>query len=185
MKPLRRVPWGPAALLWAAVAMSAPLQADQAKALASRWCAYGRRILGRDAPGAEKAFAKATQLDPGNAAAWEGLVEAYQADGKDEQARWAYRQMAQVAPRAAAVGTVLIKGLPPLARHCAGYYIYMSEEEDGGFHKVSPLIMGPSFKVEALLPGHRYYFMLTGLSDGKPPVESRPSSVWNMVARGR
>jgi hypothetical protein len=165
--------------------MSGALRAEDGKAMAARWSAYGRRILAGDAPGAEKAFAKATQLDPQNAGAWEGLIEAFQADGKDEQARWAYRQMAKVAPKAAAAGYLLVRGWPPPSGHVAGYYLYLSEEEEGGFHKVSPLITGSSFRVEELLPGRRYYLLLTALSDGKPPVESRPSSVWSMVAKGR
>lgn|GEM_PF-5020995 len=184
-RDLRKVLWGPAALLWAAVAVPGPLGAGSAGDLAARWTAYGRRILPQDARGAEKAFAKATKLDPQSGAAWEGLIEAFQAEGKDEQARWAYRQMARVAPNAAASGYVMVKGWPQPSGRIAGYYLYMSEVEVGGFQKVSPLITGISYTVQGLLPGRRYFFMLSTATHDSPPVESKPSNPWSMVARAR
>lgn len=180
-----KVAWGSAALLGAAVLVSAPLAGGQNRALSARWAGYGSQALatGR-VPVAVQAFQKALDLDGQDLAAWAGLADAYKREGRADQVLDAYARMIQAVPKARTAGAIVARGWrTPPPSGVAGYYLYVSETQEGGFRKVSPLWQAPSFRVEGLVPGLRYYFMVTTLDRATPPVESKPSAVWSMVCQ--
>ena len=174
-----------AALSWAAVAVWAPLHAEDAAALSARWAVYGRKELaaGR-APVAEKAFQQALDLDDQDLAAWAGLADVYKKEGLAGRVLGAYARMIQAVPKSRTAGSIVARGWrTPPPPHLAGYYLYLSETGNGGYRKVSPLLAAPSFQVDGLVPGLRYYFMVTAMNVSKPPVESAPSRPWSMVCQ--
>jgi len=173
----------PAALLWAAVSMSAPLGAADAKALAAHWSSYGRRALaaGRTAA-AETAFNKALDLDPKSLAAWQGLADTFLKEGRADKVLETFDGMFHAVPRSRNAGTILVRGWDRPSGRVAGYYLYVSQSKEGGYRKACPLITtASSVRVDELIPGLRYYFVLTSVSKSMPPVESRPSTPWSMV----
>ena len=183
----RRFPWlvfGSAALIGAAVAMPVALLAGAPSAQSARWAAYGRKALaaGR-VQAAEKAFGYALDYDSKDLAAWAGLADTFKREGLADKVLNTYAQMIQAVPRARTKGVIVARGWRPLRPHMAGYYLYVSEAQDGGYRKVSPLLTGPAFKVDGLVPGLRYYLMVTVMDDSVPPVESKPSAPWSVVCQ--
>jgi hypothetical protein len=173
-----------AALIGAAVAMPVALHANAAGTQAARWTAYGRKSLavGR-VQAAEKAFGYALDYDPKDLAAWAGLADSFKREGLADKVLNTYAQMIQAVPGARTKGVIVARGWRPLRPHMAGYYLYVSETPDGGYRKVSPLLTGPAFKVDGLVPGLRYYLMVTVMDDAVPPVESKPSAPWSVVCQ--
>jgi tetratricopeptide (TPR) repeat protein len=174
-----------AALIWAAVAVWTPLHADGDAALSARWAAYGRNALadGRVTT-AEKAFQRALELDDQDLAAWAGLADTFKKEALADQVLDAYARMIQAVPKSRTAGRIVARGWrTPPPPHLAGYYLYVSETREGGYRKVSPLLTVPTFQVDGLVPGLRYYFMVTSMNDAKPPVESLPSTPWSMVCQ--
>ena len=184
-RSVRKVFWASAALIWAAVAVCGALRADDDTALSARWADYGRKALARGrTQAAVQAFQKALDLDDQDLPAWAGMADAYKREGQAGPILDTYARMIQAVPRARTAGRVLARGWrTPPPRHVAGYYLYVSETKEGGFRKVSPLLTVPSFQVDGLVPGLRYYFMVTMLDDAAPPRESKPSNVWSMVCQ--
>jgi hypothetical protein len=70
-----------------------------------------------------------------------------------------------------------VTGWTPPAGSVIGYNLYISNQSGSGYKKVNEggMITAQSYKVTNLECNKRYFFILTGLSDSQPPVESRPS----------
>jgi tetratricopeptide (TPR) repeat protein len=169
----------------AAAAVLGALHADEVQALSARWSGYGRKLLsGGRAAAAEQAFHKALDLDDQDLAAWAGLADAYKREGQADKVLHTYAQMIQALPKSRTLGRIVARGWrTPPPPGVAGYCLYVSESPGGGFRKVSPPLTAPSFQVDGLVPGLRYYFMVTTLNAAAPPDESKPSAVWSMVCQ--
>jgi hypothetical protein len=131
---------------------------------------------------AEKDYLKSTDADPTDQAAWRGLVALWEREGAPERADWAYDNLAKQLPAPKDAGYLVVRGWSAPAGTVAGYNLYMSEKEKGGFHKVNDaMITGLSFLVTGLAKGKTYYFVLTGFTTDSPPAESKPSTVFSML----
>jgi hypothetical protein len=131
---------------------------------------------------AEKDYLKSTDADPTDLAAWRGLVSLWEREGLQDRADWAYDHIAKVLPAPKESGYLVVRGWSAPAGTVAGYNLYMSDKEKGGYQKVNDaLITGASFLVNVLTKGKTYYFVLTAVSTDNPPVVSRPSTVFSML----
>jgi hypothetical protein len=66
------------------------------------------------------------------------------------------------------------------AGNTMGYNIYMSETSGTGYKKVNDKpVTTLTYKVGNLECNRRYFFVLTGLTNDQPPVESKPSQEWS------
>jgi hypothetical protein len=131
---------------------------------------------------AEKDYLKATDTDANDLAAWRGLAALWEREGATNKADWAYDHLAKVIPAPKDAGYLVVRGWSAPAGTVAGYNLYMSEKEKGGFHKVNDaMITGLSILVTGLAKGKTYYFVLTAFTTDTPSVESKPSTVFSML----
>lgn len=80
-------------------------------------------------------------------------------------------------------GEIVATGWGMPTGNTKGYNLYMSETSGTGFKKVNDvLITGKNFVVPGLEINRRYFFMLTGVTNDSPPVESRPSPEWSVLS---
>jgi hypothetical protein len=131
---------------------------------------------------AEKDYLKATDNDPGDQAAWRGLVGLWERAGLTDRADWAYDHLAKTIPAPKDSGYLVVRGWSAPAGTIAGYNLYMSDNEKGGYHKMNDaMITATSFLVTGLGKGKTYYFVLTAFTTDSPPAESKPSTVFSML----
>ena len=85
--------------------------------------------------------------------------------------------------QAPANGYILQKGWSAPAGSVMGYNLYMSDSSGTGYKKVNDTpITTLTYLIQGLEINKRYFFVLTSLSTDSPPVESRPSTEWNMLS---
>ena len=131
---------------------------------------------------AEKDYLKSTDADGTDLAAWRGLVALWEREGLQNRADWAYDHIAHLLPSSKDAGYLVVRGWSAPAGSVAGYNLYMSETEKGGYQKLNDaLITGTSYLVTVLTKGKTYFFVLTAVSTDNPPVLSRPSTVFSML----
>lgn len=75
----------------------------------------------------------------------------------------------------------LVKGWGVPTGNTAGYNLYMSATSGSGYKKINDApVTATSFKATNLECNRRYFFVLTGLTNDTPPVESKPSQEFSL-----
>jgi hypothetical protein len=89
-----------------------------------------RRLAAGDTTAAVAAFERATELNPGNSAAWVGLAELEMAAGRTDDARYAYEQALEADPDNEAARSALAS--PALSRSVFGADVWGGTTQDNG-----------------------------------------------------